>query len=221
MHYLSCLQGVTLGSEEAGVVSISARPGLPVQFKVRLKNVRQPVVDEVAQNEANRPTGIVLERCGLVRPSSEFTLTDTLGLTNEQPTKLRLKYEKRAFVSVVAKAGQVGHYRVPLIVAFYHEIHSDQTMHEGRMRDVLSHVALELLLKVQVIQFAVQLLYTPLCLNADPRDGRAGTGGSVPRSAPSAQQVVGGGQGGPRQEVGAGHAAGSAQDGASTGSVPV
>ena len=51
---------------------------------------------------------------------------------------------------MTASCGQIGHYRIPVLVGFYHEVHSDmQRDADGAMCHVLSHMAMELLLKVQ------------------------------------------------------------------------
>ena len=64
---------------------------------------------------------------------------------------MRLKYDKKMKVSVKASSSQIGHYRVPVIVGFYHEMHSDQKRDsDGDMAFVVSHMALELLLKVRI-----------------------------------------------------------------------
>ena len=68
----------------------------------------------------------------------------------EKNKKMRLRTNKRYKISVKALASQVGVYRVPLLVAFYHDTASPRV--EGRgdeVRSIMSHLAVELLLKVQ------------------------------------------------------------------------
>ena len=68
----------------------------------------------------------------------------------EKNKKMRLRTNKRYKISVKALASQVGVYRVPLLVAFYHDTASPRV--EGRgdeVRSIMSHMAVELLLKVQ------------------------------------------------------------------------
>merc|ERR1719334_2908201 len=62
---------------------------------------------------------------GLAKDEPVFQLEDERGLVTKG-TKLRLKYDKKMKVSVKASSSQIGHYRVPVIVGFYHEMHSDQ-----------------------------------------------------------------------------------------------
>jgi len=137
-------QGVESGLEK-GLVVITAKPNEPKAFKLRLKNVRTPEGDEDA-DPRNKPRGIVLESLGLAKEDNVFTLHDEKGLTLEG-TKLRLKYNLKFRVSVRACSSQIGHYRMPVIVGFYHEMHSQRAEETGRY--VLSHMAVELLLKVQ------------------------------------------------------------------------
>merc|ERR1719233_2745007 len=137
-------QGVECGQEK-GLVVITAKPNEPKAFKLRLKNVRTPEGDEDADPK-NKPRGIVLESLGLAKEDDVFTLHDEKGLTLDG-TKLRLKYNLKFRVSVRACSSQIGHYRMPVIVGFYHEIHSQRAEETGRY--VLSHMAVELLLRVQ------------------------------------------------------------------------
>jgi len=137
-------QGVEVGQEK-GLVVITAKPNEPKAFKLRLKNVRIPEGNEDA-DPRNRPRGIVLESLALAKEDNVFTLHDEKGLILDG-TKLRLKYNLKFRVSVRACSSQIGHYRVPVIVGFYHEIHSQRVEETGRY--VLSHMAVELLLKVQ------------------------------------------------------------------------
>jgi len=131
--------------QEKGLVVITAKPKEAKTFKLKLKNVRPPEGDEDA-DPRNKPRGIVLESLALAKEDEVFALHDEKGLTLDG-TKLRLKYNLKFRVSVRACSSQIGHYRVPIIVGFYHEMHSQKT--EEGDRYVLSHMALELLLKVQ------------------------------------------------------------------------
>jgi len=139
-------QGVDVGQEK-GLVVITAKPNEPKTFKLKLRNCREPEGDEDLDPK-NKPKGIVLEALALAKEERVFTLHDEKGLTGEG-TKLRLKYNLKFKVSVRACSGQIGHYRVPVIIAFYHETHSDKVGQGDNMRYVVSHMAVELLLKVQ------------------------------------------------------------------------
>lgn len=139
--------GVEVGEgTETGVVTIIAKPNEAKKFKIKLRNIRAPEGDE--NRYPDQPKGIILDRFGMPKEDSVFQLSDEKGLING--TKLRLKHDKKLKVSVRASCGQIGHYRVPVIVGFYHEVHSDmQRDADGDMCHVLSHMAMELLLKVQ------------------------------------------------------------------------
>ena len=139
--------GIEVGQGSAsGVITIIAKPNEAKKFKIKLKNGRSPEGDE--NRDPNNPKGIILDRFGLAKDDPVFQLEDEKGLVNG--TKLRLKYDKKMKVTVKASCGQIGHYRVPIIVGFYHEVHSDmQRDADGDMAHVLSHMAVELLLKVQ------------------------------------------------------------------------
>ena len=139
--------GIEVGEgTETGVVTIIAKPNEVKKFKIKLRNGRAPEGDE--NRDPNNPKGIILDRFGLAKEDSVFQLEDEKGLVNG--TKLRLKHDKKMKVTVKASCGQIGHYRVPVIVGFYHEVHSDlQRDRDGDMCHVLSHMAMELLLKVQ------------------------------------------------------------------------
>jgi len=137
-------QGVDVGQEK-GLVVITAKPNEAKTFKLKLRNVRMPEGGEDADPK-NKPKGIVLEGLALAKEENVFSLHDEKGLTLDG-TKLRLKYGLKFRVAVRACSSQIGHYRVPIIVGFYHEMHSERT--EQGDRFVLSHMAMELLLKVQ------------------------------------------------------------------------
>ena len=131
---------------EAGLVTIVAKPNEVKRFKIKLRNGRAPEGDETT--DPINPKGIILDRFGLAKDEPVFQLEDDKGLVTG--TKLRLKHDKKMKVTVKASCGQIGHYRVPVLVGFYHELHSDmQRDQDGEMAHVLSHMGLELLLKVQ------------------------------------------------------------------------
>ena len=130
----------------AGVVTITAKPNEVKTFKIKLRNGRNPEGDE--NRDPKDPKGIILDKFGLGKEEPVFNLQDDKGLV--LGTKLRLKYDKKMKVVVRACSDQIGHYRDPLIVGFYHEIHSDLRRDaDGDMAHVLSHMGLELLLKVE------------------------------------------------------------------------
>ena len=97
----------------------------------------------------------VKKQVGVMRLDSVFQLSESankqdVGVTRDQESgggrKMRLKAGKRYKISVKASAPHVGVYRVPLLVAFYHDTASPKV--EGG-RSIMSHLALELYLKVQ------------------------------------------------------------------------
>ena len=110
-----------------------------------LRKVRMPEGDE-DKDPKKKPKGIVLEALGLAKEENVFSLHNEKGLTLDG-TKLRLKYNLKFRVTVRECSSQIGHYRVPVIVGFYYEMHSEN-MEQGN-RYGLSHRAVELLLKVQ------------------------------------------------------------------------
>ena len=139
--------GIEYGSEP-GLVSIVTKPKEVKKFKLKLRNGRAPEGDE--DRDPSNPKGIILDRFGPAKEDSVFVFEDEKGLL--AGTKLRLKYDKKMKVKVKAMSDQIGHYRVPVLVGFYHETHSDmQRDSDGDMAHVLSHMAVELLLKVQTV----------------------------------------------------------------------
>ena len=93
-----------------------------------------------------------------MRLDSVFQLSDDHGVTKdlesgEKAKKIRLRTGKRYKINVRASASQVGVYRVPLLVAFYHDTASAKvegvTARGEEARSIMSHLAIELLLKVQ------------------------------------------------------------------------
>ena len=139
--------GVEVGREEEGVVTIVAKPREQKTFKIKLRNARPPEAPE--ELDRRQPKGIILDRFGVYGSQAEqFQFEDDKGLV--RGTKLRLKYDKKMRVTVRAKSDQIGHYRVPVLIGFYHEVHSQtQYDNEGHEAHVLHHLGLELLLKVQ------------------------------------------------------------------------
>ena len=102
-------------------------------------------------------TGIVVESMGTPRGEKVFTLTDEHNLTNEEDTKIRIRPGKRYRVMVSCTSNQVGQYKVPVVVAFYHELKSKRVGEGYR----LSYMAMELLLKVQTEEVISLLPTTP------------------------------------------------------------
>ena len=90
-----------------------------------------------------------------MRLDSVFQLSDDHGVTKdlesgERPKKIRLRTGKRYKINVRASASHVGVYRVPLLVAFYHDTASPKVEAGGEeARSIMSHLAIELLLRVQ------------------------------------------------------------------------
>ena len=139
--------GVEDGKEEEGVVTIVAKPNQEKTLKIQLRNAREP--EGAEERNPSNPKGVILDRFGVFgKEDGVFRFEDQKGLV--RGTKLRLKYDKKMKVTVKASSSQIGHYRVPVLVGFYHEVHS-QTQYDnvGNSAHVLQHMGLELLLKVQ------------------------------------------------------------------------
>ena len=139
--------GVEDGMEEEGVITIVAKPNEVKTLKIKLRNAREP--EGAEETNPSNPRGIILDRFGVFgKEDGVFRFEDAKGLV--RGTKLRLKYERSMRVTVKASSSQIGHYRVPVLVGFYHEVHS-QTQYDnvGNPAHVLQHMGLELLLKVQ------------------------------------------------------------------------
>ena len=79
----------------------------------------------------------------------------------EKNKKMRLRTNKRYKISVKALASQVGVYRVPLLVTFYHDTASPKVVGGDDATAVRSHMVVELLLKVQTGERSNLALSTP------------------------------------------------------------
>ena len=98
-----------------GVVEITGRPGQVQQFKIQLKN-------DIGTDagDADSQVGLVVENVAVPREDEVFRLSDEHNLTSNEDTKIRIRRGKRYKVQVTCSSDQVGHYRVPIIVVFYH-----------------------------------------------------------------------------------------------------
>jgi len=128
-------------TRDQGLVEVYMRPDEVKVFKLQLKN--ELVAEEGEAVE--ELSGIVVETVGIPRQGEVIKLTDEHNLTTDEETKIRIRPGKRYKVTVTCSSSQVGQYRVPVIAAFYHEANSEK---EGEVYR-LSHIAMELLVKVQ------------------------------------------------------------------------
>ena len=126
-------------SIEQGVLEVVCRPGEVTQFEIQLKNT----IDDNGSEEDL--SGIVLETIEIPNEEGVIKLTDEHNVTGEDYIKARIKPGKKYRVTVTCSSPMVGQYKVPVIVAFYHE---QKSVREGDAYR-LSHMALDLFLKVQ------------------------------------------------------------------------
>jgi len=150
-------QGVVHSPVE-GQVTVTSGPSQPKTFQLVLTNTREGDLEEEKEDGKPGQIGIVVEQVGVMRLDSVFQLSDDHGVTKdlesgEKAKKIRLRTGKRYKINVRASASQVGVYRVPLLVAFYHDTASAKvegvTARGEEARSIMSHLAIELLLKVQ------------------------------------------------------------------------
>jgi len=154
LSVVSTDQGVVV-TREQGVVEVTVRPGEVIVFKLQLKNEMSLEESGVQEDQA----GIVVETVGTPRGEEVIKLTDEHNLTGEEDTKIRIRPGKRYKVTVTCSSNQVGQYRVPILVAFYHETNSKRVGEVYR----LSHMAMELLLKVQTEEIITMQPVVPFC----------------------------------------------------------
>lgn len=141
-------QGVVYSQEE-GLVTITSTPNKTKTFTLLLTNIRTTDLEEERDPTKPKQIGIVVEQVGIARAEKVFQLEDEYGLTGEQPKKIRLRTSKKYRINVKVGSKQVGHYRVPLIIAFYHDTESPKAKDDPK-RWIMDHMGLELLLKVQI-----------------------------------------------------------------------
>jgi len=130
-------------------VEVTASPGQTKSFKLVLKNLRKE--DEFATPPAGeKAVGFVLEEIWVAREDQVVKVEDKHELADPSIKKMvRLKANMSYKIDVKVTCGQVGHYRAPVMVSFYHDTMSPVVV-EGRVqRYRMSHLALEVLLRVQ------------------------------------------------------------------------
>ena len=154
LSIVSADQGVSY-TREQGLVEVHSSPDEVKVFKLQLRN--EQTQEESGINEDL--SRIVVETVGIPRGEEVIKLTDEHNLTTKDEIKIRIRPGKRYKITVTCSSSQVGQYRVPVIAAFYHESNSTREGEEYR----LSHIAMELLVKVQTDEIVSMQPVAPFC----------------------------------------------------------
>ena len=183
-HALGLEVGLEVGSlatqaAPSSPVEVVAMPGVPVDFKLLLRNVREAppeegkvtkgvVVVQVAVpacrwEEGEGPDGKV--RQVQVGAGGVIELTDDHGITGDQDTKIRIKYSKKYRVGVRCLGREVGEHRVPIVILFYHDTYSVELPRteggEDEVDWVISKMAVEVVVKVRTPELEAMLPLEP------------------------------------------------------------
>jgi len=157
MSILSKDRGVAMSPDEPGLVVVQAAPGTVVNFTVLLKNTS----GDNDKLEDGEKAGIVVQAIDFLKVDPAFEITDKHEVSNRERAgdkkKIRIPYGVSYKPEITCHAKQRGHTKVPLVITFYHDLRSNFIMDskvEGdtvvaEKRFELSHMALEVLLKVQ------------------------------------------------------------------------
>ena len=95
--------------------------------------------------------GIVIQAIDFLRKDPAFKITDKYEVSKRDKVgdskKIRVPYGMTYKAKITCHAIQRGHYKVPLIITFYHDLNSNSVTEEnGHERFELSHMAVEVLL---------------------------------------------------------------------------
>ena len=95
----------------------------------------------------------MIQAIDFLRTDPTFHVTDKYGVSSrekgEDSKKIRIPSGMSYKAKITCLAAQRGHYKVPLVVTFYHDIRSKKVVQENEEHFELSHMALEVLLVVQ------------------------------------------------------------------------
>merc|ERR550519_1147483 len=141
--------GVEMSPNEPGLVLVQTTPGFTKNFSVSMKNTS----GEMEQLEDGSKAGIVIQAIDFLRTDPAFKVSDKYEVSNgekcEDSKKIRVPFGMSYKAKVTCLANQRGHYKVPLVVTFYHDLKSNKVTQDNEERFELSHMALEVLLIVQ------------------------------------------------------------------------
>ena len=105
------------GPPEAVVVD--SHPGERVSFSLQLFNFRPSEVGEEWR-------GVVVARVAAPDWQDVLVVTDEHGVTREgEETRVRLRHGRRYRVTVTCSTRDVGEHRIPVVISFYHDLHSE------------------------------------------------------------------------------------------------
>ena len=105
------------GPPEAVVVD--SHPGERVSFSLQLFNFRPSEVGEEWR-------GVVVARVAAPSWQDVLVVTDEHGVTREgEETRVRLRHGRRYRVTVTCSTRDVGEHRIPVVISFYHDLHSE------------------------------------------------------------------------------------------------
>merc|ERR1719186_713093 len=141
--------GVEMSPDEPGLVRIQTSPGINKNFCIAMKNT----AGEMDQLEDGSKAGIVIQAIDFLRTDPAFHVTDKYGVSSreegEDSKKIRVPYGMSYKAKVSCLSSQRGHYKVPLVVTFYHDLKSNKVTQDKEEKFELSHMAMEILLIVQ------------------------------------------------------------------------
>merc|ERR1719186_2291517 len=141
--------GVEMSPDEPGLVRIQTSPGITKNFCIAMKNT----AGEKDQLEDGSKAGIVIQAIDFLRTDPAFNVTDKYGVSSrekgEDSKKIRVPYGMSYKAKVSCLSPQRGHYKVPLVVTFYHDLKSNKLTQDKEEKFELSHMAVEILLIVQ------------------------------------------------------------------------
>jgi len=154
--------GVAMSSDEPGLVVIQTAPGIVKSFSVAIKNVSGEMFLESKDKAGNKDkAGIVISAIDFLKTDPVFKISDKYDLSNRErdgeAQKIRIPNGVKYKAEITCHAKQRGHYKVPLIVTFYHDLKSSFITENKKIegedvaekRFELAHMAIEVLLMVQ------------------------------------------------------------------------
>jgi len=190
-HALGLELGLEVGSVATqatpGMVEVVTRPGVPVDFKLLLRNVREAPPEEGKVTKGVVVVQVAVPSCrwgeqegpdGKARQvqvgaGGVIELTDDHGVTGDQDTKIRIKHTKKYRVGVRCLGTEVGEHRVPIVILFYHDVYSKELPRaegdEEEVDRVISKMAVEVVVKVRTPELETMLPLEPY--TARPKGG--------------------------------------------------
>ena len=100
-------------------VLVDSQPGQEVTFRLQLFNWRPSEVGEEWR-------GVVVARVAVPAWQDVLAVTDDHGVTSPgEDTRVRIRHGRKYRVTVTCRTRDVGEHRIPVVVSFYHDTHSE------------------------------------------------------------------------------------------------